>query len=74
MFTQLFKLSFQYLKISSKKGDLNRIVTWVILMVVLLVMLYFIWHYLVGKGFGGFDPMIENTTSKASSIEKELLG
>ena len=48
--------------------------TWVILMVVLLVMLYFIWHYLVGKGFGGFDPMIENTTSKASSIEKELLG
>ena len=74
----LLNLLFNFAKYSknianSKKGQLNRIVTWVILLLVLAVMVYFIWKYIVQKGFsGGFEPIINDTLEGSSSATEEI--
>lgn len=53
-----------------KKAQVSEVVVkWVILLALLAVLLWFIYHYIVvGVGRGGVEPLVKNATRGASDI------
>lgn len=58
---------------NSKKGQVKKIVGWIIALLVLAVLSYFIWKYLVHGGMQqGFGPIINETLNKSASVRNRL--
>lgn len=56
-----------------KKGQMKEIAKWVLILLVLGVMLYFVYHYIVQAGFNsGFDPIINETINKSQNVQDSL--